>query len=152
MIVSTLIVATAIVLWFCSSARLVQSDRQLLTLAIAWLVIPTAVILTWSAMAHPIYTPRYLCFTAPAMALVLSVCIGAFAARHGPRRPPWAFSLSLRAQITSGAAQFVRKYGMDYSQVADLITAKAAPGGLSARERHGDLHARPHATVDGGAP
>ena len=28
---------------------------------------------------NPIYTPRYLCFTAPAVALVLGVCIGALA-------------------------------------------------------------------------
>ncbi|MCW2651039.1 MAG: hypothetical protein JWR32_2015, partial [Mycobacterium sp.] len=70
-ILSALVVATAIVVWLFTSAKLVQADRQLLTLAIAWLAIPTALILIWSALVHPIYTPRYLCFTAPAMALGL---------------------------------------------------------------------------------
>jgi mannosyltransferase len=128
-IVSALIVATAIVLWLCTSARLVQTDRQLLTLAIAWLVIPTGVILTWSALAHPIYTPRYLCFTAPAMALILGVCIGAIAVT------PWAAAaivviLALAAGPNCLLVQRspYAKYGMDYSQVADLITAKAASG------------------------
>jgi mannosyltransferase len=129
MIVSALVVATAIVLWLCTSTRLVQTDRQLLTLAIAWLVIPTAVILTWSALAHPIYTPRYLCFTAPAMALVLGVCIGALAVT------PWAAAAIVSAFALAAGPNYVlaqrspyAKYGMDYSQVADLISTKAAPG------------------------
>jgi mannosyltransferase len=128
-VLSALVIAAAIVLWLSRSAKLMETDRQLLTLAIAWLVIPTALIVIWSAAVHPIYTPRYLSFTAPAMALVLGVCIGAVTVR------PWAatgvvllFALAaapnyLRAQRNSYA-----KYGMDYSQVADLITAKAAPG------------------------
>jgi mannosyltransferase len=129
MIVSALVVATAIVLWLCTSTRLVQTDRQLLTLAIAWLVIPTAVILTWSALAHPIYTPRYLCFTAPAMALVLGVCLGALAVT------PWAAAAIVSALALAAGPNYVlaqrspyAKYGMDYSQVADLISTKAAPG------------------------
>jgi mannosyltransferase len=128
-IVSALIVATAIVLWLFTSARLVQADRQLLTLAIAWMVIPTAVILVWTALAQPIYTPRYLCFTAPAIAVVLGVCIGALAAR------PWlaAVLVTVFAFATTPNYMFAQrssyaKYGMDYSQVADLIAAKAATG------------------------
>ena len=128
-IVAALVVATAIVLWLCTSARLTQPDRQLLTLAIAWLVIPTAVILTWSAFVQPIYTPRYLCFTAPAMAVVLGVCIGALAVR------PWIaaavvslFALAAGPNYLLVQRSSYAKYGMDYSQVADLITAKAAPG------------------------
>src|SRR4051812_39247652 len=39
-VVSALIVAAAIVLWLCTSAPLPQADRQLLTLAIAWIVMP----------------------------------------------------------------------------------------------------------------
>jgi mannosyltransferase len=129
MIVSTLVVATAIVVWLFASARLVKADRQLLTLAIAWLVLPTAMILTWSALAHPIYTPRYLCFTAPAMALVLGVCIGALAVT------PWAAAAIVSAFALAAGPNYVlaqrspyAKYGMDYSQVADLISTKAAPG------------------------
>jgi len=128
-IVSALIVATAISLWLFTSARLNKADRQLLTLAIGWLAIPTALIVTWSAWVHPIYTPRYLCFTAPAVALVLGVCIGALAVA------PWVAPVIVTALAVAAAPNYVlvqrsqyAKYGMDYSQVADLITAKAAPG------------------------
>jgi mannosyltransferase len=128
-ILSALVVATAIVVWLFTSAKLVQADRQLLTLAIAWLAIPTALILIWSALVHPIYTPRYLCFTAPAMALGLGVCIGAVAVT------PWAAAALLGLFALAAAPNYLlvqrgpyAKYGMDYSQVADLITAKAAPG------------------------
>jgi mannosyltransferase len=128
-IVSALIVVTAIVLWLFMSAHLVEGDRQLLTLAIGWLVIPTAVIVGWSALVHPIYTPRYLCFTAPAMALALGVCIGALAVK------PWAGAAVISILAIAATPNYIfaqrnryAKYGMDYSQVADLITVKAAPG------------------------
>jgi mannosyltransferase len=128
-IVSAIVVAMAIVLWLCTSAQLVEADRQLLTIAIAWLVVPTALILIWSALVHWIYTPRYLCFTAPAMALVLGVCIGALAVT------PWTAAAVVSVFALAAAPNYIRaqrspyaKYGMDYSQVADLITARAAPG------------------------
>jgi mannosyltransferase len=129
LVVSGLVVATAIAMWRFTSAHLVSSDRHLLTVAIAWLVIPTAVILGWSALVHPIYTPRYLCFTAPAMALVLGVCIGALAARA------WIAAAIVSLLALTAAPNYLvtqrgpyAKYGMDYSQVADLLTEKAAPG------------------------
>ena len=128
-IISALVVATAIVLWLCTSAHVAEGDRQLLTLAIGWLVVPTAVILVWSALVHPIYTPRYLCFTAPAMALALGVCIGALAVT------PWAAAAIVSVFALAAGPNYLlvqrgpyAKYGMDYSQVADLITANAAPG------------------------
>jgi mannosyltransferase len=128
-ILSALVVAAATILWLSTSARLADEDRQLLTLAVAWLVIPTALIVIWSAMVHPIYTPRYLAFTAPAMALVLGVCIAAVAVK------PWAAAALVSLFAVAAAPNYIRaqhspyaKYGMDYSQVADLITAKAAPG------------------------
>ena len=111
------------------TAQRTESDRQLLTLAITWLLIPTALIVIWSTLVHPIYTPRYLTFTAPAMALVLGVCIAAVAFR------PWAAAALVGLFALAAAPNYVlaqrgpyAKYGMDYSQVADLITAKAAPG------------------------
>src|SRR6201991_4409492 len=128
-IVSALVVATAVVLWLCTSARLVHGDRQLLTLAVAWLAIPTALILAWSAFVNPVYTPRYLCFTAPAMALALGVCVGALAVT------PWVAAAVVTVFALAAGPNYLlvqrgpyAKYGMDYSQVADLITAKAAPG------------------------
>ena len=128
-LLSALVVAAATVRWLRRSAQLTESDRQLLTLAIAWLLIPTALIVIWSTLVHPIYTPRYLTFTAPAMALVLGVCIAAVASQ------PWAATALIGLFAVAAAPNYVlaqrgpyAKYGMDYSQVADLITAKAAPG------------------------
>ncbi len=128
-VLSALVVSAAIVLWLSRSARLARGDRQLLTIAVAWLAIPTALIVIWSALLHPIYTPRYLAFTAPAMALILGVCTAAVAAK------PWTTAALVALFAVAAAPNYVRaqrnpyaKYGMDYSQVADLITAKAAPG------------------------
>jgi mannosyltransferase len=125
-VLSALVAAAAIVVWVFTSGR---PDRQLLTLAVAWVTIPTAILLVWSALVHPVYTPRYLCFTAPAMALILGVCIGALAVR------PWIAAVIVVVFSIAAAPNYVlaqrgpyAKYGMDYSQVADLISAKAAPG------------------------
>jgi mannosyltransferase len=127
-LLSALVVVAATVWWLGKSVRK-GSDRQLLTLAIGWLLIPTALVVMWSALVHPIYTPRYLAFTAPAMALVLGVCIAAVAVR------PWAAAAIIGLFALAAAPNYVlaqrnpyAKYGMDYSQVADLITAKATPG------------------------
>jgi mannosyltransferase len=127
--VSACVVVMAVILWRFTSVRLAEPDRQLLTIAIAWLLVPTALILGWSAVVHPIYTPRYLCFTAPAMALVLGVCTGALAVR------PWMAAAVLGVFALAAAPNYLlvqrspyAKYGMDYSQVADLIDAEAAPG------------------------
>ncbi|UQX09809.1 glycosyltransferase family 39 protein [Candidatus Mycobacterium methanotrophicum] len=128
-ILSALIVAAAIAVWRFTSAHFAQADRQLLRLAIAWLVIPTAVLVSYSALIHPIYTPRYLAFTAPGVALVLGVCIGVLAVT------PWAAAALISLLAIVAAPNYIlaqrnqyAKYGMDYSQIADLITAKGAPG------------------------
>ncbi|MBO0882918.1 MAG: glycosyltransferase family 39 protein, partial [Mycobacterium sp.] len=128
-ILSALVVTAAIVLWLSASEQLGESNRQLLTLAAGWLVIPSALIVTWSALVHPVYTPRYLAFTAPAMALVLGVCIAAVASR------PWAAAAVIGLFAIAATPNYIRaqrnpyaKYEMDYSQVADLITAKSANG------------------------
>jgi mannosyltransferase len=127
-IASALIVATAIASWLRPSARL--GDRQLLILATAWMVLPTAVILVWSAFIQPIYHPRYLSFTAPAVALILGACIGALAAVK-----PWIAAAVVTILAVVAAPNYLlvqrspyAKYGMDYSQVADLITAQASAG------------------------
>ncbi|MCA2266676.1 hypothetical protein A5626_11465 [Mycobacterium marseillense] len=128
-ILSALVLCAAMVLWLSGSARLAPPQRQLLVLAAGWLALPTAAILTYSALVHSIYTPRYLSFTTPAMALVLGICAGAVTAR------PWVTAALVGLFVVAAAPNYVRaqrnpyaKYGMDYSQVADLITAQAAPG------------------------
>jgi mannosyltransferase len=103
--------------------------RRLLIACAAWIVVPTAVSLIYSAITEPVYYPRYLFFTAPAMAVVLAVCIVAVA-----RKPPLIAVLL----ILLAAAAFPNylltqrgpyaKEGWDYSQVADVISAHAAPG------------------------
>ena len=128
-ILSALVVATAITLWLCTSAQLAEGDRQLLTLAILWSVVPTTLVVIWSALVHPIYTPRYLCFTAPAMALVLGICIATLAVQ--PRVAAaliGLFAIAAAPNYILTQRNPYAKYGMDYSQVADLITARAAPG------------------------
>ena len=126
---SALVAMTAVALWLFTSAQFKKGDRQLLSLSIAWLAIPTALIVLWSATAHPVYTPRYLCFTSPAMSMVLGVCVGALAVRR------WIaaglvglFALAAAPNYLLVQRSPYAKYGMDYSQVADLVTAKAAPG------------------------
>jgi mannosyltransferase len=128
-LVAAVIVVAALAVWRFGPAGCPGGDRHLLVLAIAWMVLPTAVIVGWSAVMHPIYTPRYLCFTAPAMAVALGVCIGALGAK------PWLATAAVTALAVAAAPNYLlvqrspyAKYGMDYSQVADLIADKAAPG------------------------
>ncbi|BBX64742.1 mannosyltransferase [Mycobacterium saskatchewanense] len=127
-VLSALLIAAAAVGWLRASGP-TRGDRQLLTIAVAWLAIPTALIVLWSGLFHPIYTPRYLSFTAPAMALILGVCAAAAAAR------PWVTAALVGLFAVAAVPNYVlaqrnqyAKYGMDYSQVADLIDAQAAPG------------------------
>lgn len=128
-VLSALVVAAAVALWLSKSRPLAPAERHLLALAVAWLALPTAAILLYSALVHSIYTPRYLSFTVPGMALILGVCAATVTARPGLT----AALVALFAVVA--APNYVRvqrnpyaKYGMDYSQVADLISAKAAPG------------------------
>jgi mannosyltransferase len=128
-LLSAVVVVTAVALALNGSVHVTRAARQLLTLAVAWLLIPTALIVGWSGLVHPIYTPRYLAFTAPALALVLGTCVAAVASR------PWAGAALLGLFTIAAAPNYVlaqrnsyAKYGMDYSQVADLISANAAPG------------------------
>ena len=126
-VLTVVVVAAAIVGWRRTAMGV--GDREALVLALAWLAIPTALIIAWSTITEPIYTPRYLCFTAPAVALLLGVCIAAVARR------PWVVVavVALFAVVAAHNYAVVQrgsyaKYGMDYSQVADLITAHASPG------------------------
>ncbi|MGZ4562978.1 MAG: glycosyltransferase family 39 protein [Mycobacterium sp.] len=128
-VLSALVIAAAIVLWLSKSTPLARATGQLLALAVGWLVLPTAAILIYSALVHSIYTPRYLSFTAPGMALVLGVCAAAVTAR------PWLTAALVTLFAVAAAPNYLlvqrnpyAKYGMDYSQVADLIDAQAAPG------------------------
>jgi mannosyltransferase len=105
-----------------------DDTRRVLIICAAWIVVPTAISLIYSAF-EPFYYPRYLFFTTPAMAVLLAVCIVAVA-----RKPRW---IALMLVVLAAAAlpnyllsqrQRYAKEGWDYSDVADVISAHAAPG------------------------
>lgn len=103
--------------------------RRLLLVCAAWIVVPTAVTLIYSALGEPFYWARYLTFTAPAMAVILAVCIVTLA------RKPWAVAGVLILLAGAALPNYLfsqrttyAKEGWDYSQVADLISAHAKPG------------------------
>jgi mannosyltransferase len=78
---------------------------------------------------QPIYYPRYLCYTSPAMALLLAVCIVAlFRTRERVTAVLAAFALAATPYYLVGQRGPYAKEGMDFSQVADVITAHASPG------------------------
>ncbi len=104
-------------------------NRQLAVIAVAWMVIPTTVLLLYSAMQQPIYYPRYLCYTSPAMALLLSVCIVAlFRTRERVTAVLAVLALAATPNYLLSQRGPYAKEGMDFSQVADVITANALPG------------------------
>lgn len=103
--------------------------RQLVLVCVAWCVVPTAITLIYSALGEPVYYARYLTFTAPAMAVVLAVCIVTFA------RKRWAVATVVMMLAGAAATNYLfsqrttyAKESWDYSQVADLISAHAQPG------------------------
>ncbi len=102
---------------------------RLLGVCIAWMVLPTGVSLIYSAVSKPVYYPRYLFFTAPAMAVVLAMCIVTLA-RHRVAVAAVLVALAVAAAPNYLFSQRTRyaKEGWDYSQVADLLAAHTAPG------------------------
>ena len=110
--------------WECNA-----DTRRLLTACAAWLVVPPTVSLIYSALTEPFYYPRYMFFTAPAMAVVVAVCIVAVA-----RQPRWIAAVLVLLAVAGfpnyllSQRQRYAKEGWDYSDVADLISAHAAPG------------------------
>lgn len=105
------------------------ANRRLAVIALAWIALPTAVLLLYSAAFEPIYYPRYLCYTSPAMALLLAACIATlFRSRERVTAVLAAFALAATPNYLLSQRGPYAKEGMDFSQVADVITAHAAPG------------------------
>ena len=108
----------------------VTGDRpgRLVLLTACWIAIPTAALLVYSALRHPVYYPRYLSFTAPAVALLLGLCVVAL----GRSRERIAVIVLVFA--AAAAPNYLDQRGpyakerMDYSAVADVIGRHAAPG------------------------
>lgn len=98
------------------------------TIAVAWMFLPTAALLAYSAVRTPIYLDKYLTFTAPAMALLLGVCV-----RRLSRNTLQASIIVVIFAVVSLPNYLLQrgpyaKLGIDYSDVADLIAARATPG------------------------
>lgn len=103
--------------------------RRLVVIAAVWVVAPTAVLLVYSAVAQPLYYPRYLCFTTPAMALLLAVGVVAVArSREWITAALAVFALAATPNYITVQRGPYAKEGMDFSQVADVITAHSSPG------------------------
>ncbi|WP_185746614.1 glycosyltransferase family 39 protein [Mycolicibacter terrae] len=104
--------------------------RRLLILCAAWMIIPTVATLAYSAVVKPVYYPRYLICTAPAMAIVLAVAVTTVA---GSRRAVIGVValLAIAAApnyVVGQRGRYTKEKGWDYSAVADVIDAHAAPG------------------------
>ncbi|WP_166904918.1 glycosyltransferase family 39 protein [Mycobacterium sp. DL440] len=106
-----------------------HGTRRLVVMAVVWVLAPTAALLAYSAVAQPLYYPRYLCFTTPAMALLLAVCVVAVA-----RSREWitavlaVFAVAATPNYLMVQRGPYAKEGMDFSQVADVISAHSSPG------------------------
>lgn len=126
------IVVTVAAVLAIATRRITLADnatRTLVVMAVVWVALPTAALVGYSAISEPLYYPRYLSFTAPAAALLIAVCVVAL----GRNRERISAILVLLAVAATPNFVFVQrgpyaKEGMDFSQVADLLTARAAPG------------------------
>ncbi|UBV13172.1 hypothetical protein [Mycolicibacterium fortuitum] len=126
------LVAAAMLIAPVVVSRLRPTDsaiRRLVVIAAVWVVAPTAVLLVYSAVAQPLYYPRYLCFTTPAMALLLAVCVVAVArSREWITAALAVFALAATPNYITVQRGPYAKEGMDFSQVADVIAAHSSPG------------------------
>lgn len=111
------------------SAEVAGGDVRLLVLTAAmWILGPTAALVGYSLAREPMYQPQYLAFTAPALALLIGLCVAIVG------REPRRIAIILAVLVAAAAPNYVAqrgpyaKLGQDYSQVADLIATRAAPG------------------------
>ena len=128
-IMSGVIVVAALVARLAGAPGPGGDTRRLMLVSTAWIVIPNAILLIYSATVEPIYFPRYLIMTAPAAAVVLAVCIVTVA------RERWLIAGVIVLFAAAAVPNYLftqrwpyAKEGWDYSQVADVISAHAAPG------------------------
>ncbi|BBY42676.1 glycosyltransferase family 39 protein [Mycolicibacterium celeriflavum] len=103
--------------------------RSLVLISLGWIVVPTAVLLLYSVWLEPVYYPRYLSYTSPAMALLLAVGVTAIArTRETVAAVLTVFAVAATPNYLLEQRGPYAKEGMDFSQVADVITAHASPG------------------------
>ncbi len=101
---------------------------RLVLFTVCWMAIPTMALLVYSAVRHPIYYPRYLSFTAPAMALLLGLCVVAvWRSRPAITGMLLLFAVAAVPNYLAQRGPYAKER-MDYSAVADVIDRHAAPG------------------------
>lgn len=129
-VLAAVVIATAAVALLAGLRRLpADGTRQLLALCAAWIGVPTLIALVYSAVGTPVYYPRYLICTAPAVPILLAICITTIAGRS------WVALALVALFAVAAAPNYVltqrspyAKEGWDYSQVADVVHARAVPG------------------------
>jgi mannosyltransferase len=128
-VLSAVIMVAAIVARLAGAPAPAGEMRRLLTICVAWIVLPTAAVVLYSAIGEPMYFPRYLILTAPAMAVLLAICIITVARR------PWLIAGLVVLFVGAAIPDYLfvqrwpyAKEGWDYSQVADVISSHAAAG------------------------
>ena len=123
-VVAGLVIAAGALSW----SRAGRRSRQLVVITVAWIAVPTIALIVYSVVRHPVYYPRYLSFTVPAIALLLGLCIVAVGkSRAGITALLMVFALAATPNYLAQRGPYAKE-GMDYSQVADVITRYAAPG------------------------
>ncbi len=102
----------------------------LVVICAAWIVIPTAVLVIYSVLSEPMYYPRYLIpHHTPAMAVLMAICIATIARKTWPIAGVVLLFVVAGLPITCSFKRWpYAKRAGDYSQVADVIRAHAAPG------------------------
>lgn len=102
--------------------------RVLVAVSAAWIVGPTTAMVIYSLVQTPVYVPRYLSFTTPAVGLLIGLA-AAVAGVHA-RRIAAIIAILVVASVPNYLAQrsAYAKFGMDYSQVADLVETASSPG------------------------
>lgn len=128
-LISVIVILAALAVWKRRRAADIGPDPRLLVkVSAAWIVLPTAVLVGYSVVVRPIYQPHYLAFTTPAAALLIGLCV-VVVGRDGWRVGALLVLIGVAA-VPNYLAQRspFAKYGSDYSQVADLLAERAAPG------------------------
>ncbi|OBK76151.1 glycosyltransferase family 39 protein [Mycobacterium sp. 1274761.0] len=109
--------------------RFDTQQLRLIVVASAWIALPTAMLVLYSLVRDPVYYPRYLCFTSPALALLLGVCITVIArCKEVAVAILMVFALAATPNYLGRQRGPYAKEGMDFSQVADVIAAHARAG------------------------
>lgn len=108
-------------------ARAGDRKREILALALPWILLPTALVAAYAVAVAPIYQPRYFTFTAPAAAILMASGLRALSRRWYAIAGVVLYALCVTVVLVSQRTPFA-KGGSDWSAVADVVAAEAAPG------------------------